>query len=217
MTYDAQHPLDEYTLAAFLNGTLSEEQHRDVLVYLADSGEAREVVCMAQDAMEAAREPVTEPFALPAASPKLAPRPARDPSRPALALVHWQRYAVAATVLVLMVMGLYAALPGTTDTLRGGDDTNTLAVQLDAVTLEMSWTALPDAYSYRMVVWDVEAAESIARQEVRTTHLGETDAIVQDLRTHLERGRAYEIRIDALDAENRVIRQADLLPFTYQP
>lgn len=220
MPYDDSNPLDEYTLAAFLAGTLSEEKHRDVLQYLVANDEARELVCMAQDAMEAAREPVTEPFTLPevTSKPTAAPRPARSPAQPTLSLVRWKPFAVAAMVLVVLTIGLQqTSLFDRTDTLRGTEEASALTVHVNAQTLAMSWTALPDAYSYRVVVWDVEAAESVARHELRTTELDETDPFVQQLHDQLEAGREYEVRIDVRDDENRVIQRADLFAFTYRP
>jgi hypothetical protein len=219
MTYNDSNPLDEHTLAAFLSGTLSEEKHREVVRHLAANEEAREVVCMAQDAMEAAREPVTEPFILPevASKPSAAPRPARAPTWPALSLVHWKPFAVAAMVLVVLTIGLQAGLFNNTDTLRGGEEAPALTVEVDAQTLMMSWNALPDAYSYHVVVWDVEAAESVARHELRTTRLDKSDPFVQQLHDQLEAGREYEVRVDAQDDENRIIQRAELLAFTYQP
>lgn len=219
MNYQEQNPLDEYTLAAFLAGTLSEEQHREVIAYLAENEDARELVCMAQDAMEAARQPVTEPFALPAAPPKpatLPPSP-RAPERPTLSLVRWQRYAVAAMVLLAITIGLRIGLSGNIDTLRGSEDAPGITGQVDATTLEMSWNAPPDAYSYHLVVWDVEAAESVAQHDLRATHLDDDDPFVQELHDQLVSGRQYEIRIDALNVENRVIQRSDLLQFTYHP
>ena len=41
-----QHPIDEYTLAAFLSGSLSEEQRREVVAYLAENADAREYSSM---------------------------------------------------------------------------------------------------------------------------------------------------------------------------
>ena len=86
-----KHPLDEYTLAAFLSGTLPEDRRREVMAYLAENADARELLCMAHDALEAAQEPVAEPFVMPApskpAAPKVtAPEPRRlirRPHRPA--------------------------------------------------------------------------------------------------------------------------------------
>lgn len=219
MSYNASNPLDEYTLAAFLSGTLPEEKHREVLRHLTDNEEARELVCMAQDAMEAAREPVTEPFALPEVSskPTAAPQPARAPARPALSLFRWKPYAVAAMILVMLTIGLQVGLFDNTDTLRGGEEASALIIQVDDQTLAMSWNALPDAYSYRVVVWDVAAAESVARHELRATQLNATDPFVQELHKQLESGHEYEVRVDAQDDENRVIQRADLFAFTYQP
>ncbi|HMB90778.1 MAG TPA: hypothetical protein VKP65_08020 [Rhodothermales bacterium] len=219
MPYNDSSPLDEYTLAAFLSGTLPEEKHREVLRHLADNEEARELVCMAQDALEAAREPVTEPFAMPEVSskPTAAPRPARAPTRPALSLVRWKPYAVAAMVLVMLTIGLQVGLFDNTDTLRGGEEASTLTLQVDNQTLAMSWNALPNAYSYIVVVWDVEAAESVARHELRAAQLDITDAFVQQLHEQLEEGREYEVRVDARNDENSVIQRADLFAFTYQP
>lgn len=218
MNYQDETPLDEYTLAAFLSGTLSDEQHREVIAYLSINEEARELVCMAQDALEAAREPVTEPFALPAASlkPAAPPQPARAPARSAQSRVHLKRFAVTAVVLIALTIGWQLTFTGT-DTLRGSEDASTLTIEIDDATMAMSWNALPDAYSYKVVVWDVEAAEIVARTEVRATQVEETDPFVRQLRDQLLDTRLYEVRITAYNTENRMIQRTDLLPFTYHP
>ena len=63
-----QQHIDEYTLAAFLSGRLSEERRRDVVAYLAENADARVLLCMAGEALEAARQPRPAPCPLRAAS-----------------------------------------------------------------------------------------------------------------------------------------------------
>lgn len=217
-----QHPIDEYTLAAFLSGTLSEERRQEVTAYLAENADARELLCMAHEALEAAQQPVVEqPFTSPEQ-----PAPSREPirsvsppaSRPALPrALHRQRlrrFATAAVMVAVLGIGLRIGLSfNTVDTQRGSDENAKLEVQVSTPGLQFQWTEVQDAYYYRLVIWDVEAAELVARHETKATRLGRNDAFVLSLHEELKPHRTYQARIDAMDVQNRLIQASDLVDF----
>ena len=219
-----QHPIDEYTLAAFLSGTLSEEQRHEVVAYLAENADARELLCMAQEALEAAQQPaVVQPFTTPTVAPKQpapphrmprpAPRPAIRPARVAR-LHRLRRFAMAAVMVTVLGIGLRVGLSfNNIDTQRGADENTPLEVQVSTPALQLQWTEIPDAYYYRLVIWDVEAAELVAQHETKSTRLGRNDAFLLSLRDKLKLHRTYQVRIDAVDVQNRLIQDSELVSF----
>ena len=223
-----QHPIDEYTLAAFLSGTLSEEQRGEVVAYLAENADARELLCMAHEALEAAQQPaVVQPFTTPTTAPeqpapshepiRRMPRPATRPAiRPARVarLQRLRRFATAAVMVTVLGIGLRVGLSlNNIDTQRGADENTPLEVQVSTPALQFQWTEIPDAYYYRLVIWDVEAAELVAQHETKSTRLGRNDAFLLSLRDQLKLHRTYQVRIDAVDVQNRLIQDSDLVSF----
>ncbi len=223
-----QHPIDEYTLAAFLSGILSEERRREVVAYLAKNADARELLCMAQEALEASQQPVVEqPFTMPMAAPEQ-PAPSREPirhaprpvprpaTRPAVPrAARLRRFATAAVMVTVLAIGLRVGLSlNDIDTQRGATDENVaLEVEVSTPALRFQWTEIPDAYYYRLVIWDVEAAEFVAEHETKSTRLGRNDAFLLSLRDKLKLHRTYQVRIDAMDVQNRLIQDSELVDF----
>ncbi len=216
----AQQPIDEYTLAAFLSGTLPEDRRREVVAYLAANADARELLCLAQEAMEAAREPVVEPFEVPTAAPPRAasppPRALPRPERPARRLQRLRRVATAALMVVVLGIGLHLGLRLNQDTLRGGepDQVTELTVRVAKRALQFQWNQIPDAYYYRLVVWDPLEADVVAQHETRSTRLGRDDAFVLSLHSKLLPSRPYKVRVDAMDVQNRLIQSSPLVEFS---
>ena len=220
-----KQPIDEYSLAAFLSGTLPEERRREVMAYLAENADARELLCMAHEALEAAQAPVAEPFTMPeTASPEpAAPKPAKPrhlaPAmpRPALRRQQMRRFATAALMMAVLATGLYVGLSlNETDTLRGDASEDGLTVRVSTPALQFQWNNVEDAYYYRLIVWDVEAAEVVAQHETKSVRLGRNDAFVLSLNSQLKVGRLYSVRIDAVDVQNRNIQSSELVDFTLE-
>ncbi len=223
-----QHPIDEYTLAEFLSGTLSEERRREVVAYLAENADARELLCMAQEALEASQQPVVEqPFTMPMAAPEQ-PAPSREPirhaprpvprpaTRPAVPrAARLRRFATAAVMVTVLAIGLRVGLSlNDIDTQRGATDENAaLEVEISTPALQFQWTEIPDAYYYRFVIYDVEALEYVAEHETKSTRLGRNDAFLLSLRDKLKLHRTYQVRIDAMDVQNRLIQDSERVDF----
>lgn len=217
-------PIDEYTLAAFMAGTLSRERREEVASYLAQNSDARELLQMAYEALNAARsaEPVPEEQApvVRAAAPPRPPRPreaerAATPPRALRRLGGLRRYMAAAAVVFTVGISLRLAFGPPTDALRSQPaETMAMTVQVDASDLEFVWSNVPDAYEYRLVIWDLQEARVVARHETTGNALAEDDPFVASLRPQLAAGKPYTIRIDAIDAQNRLILSSDALEFT---
>ena len=222
-----KQPIDEYSLAAFLSGTLPEERRREVMAYLAENADARELLCMAHEALEAAQVPVSEPFMRPEtasakpAAPKTPhpapPRKARRTPRPALRRQQVRRFATAGLMMAILVIGLRVGLTlNNTDVLRGDASEDALTIRVSTPALQFQWNDVEDAYYYRLVVWDIEAAELVAQHETKLVRLGRNDAFVLSLLSQLKVGRTYSARIDAVDVQNRNIQSSESVEFTLQ-
>lgn len=225
---DSRKPIiDESTLAAFMAGTLPPRQRREVAARLAEDPRMREVLSMAMRALDAAQEevPVGVPDVVRPPVPLRrmetpAPAEARRPRR--LRLLRFGRYVAAAVVVAVVGLGVWRAFAPSSPTepvrtLRGeeaGPLTLTLPASLDA--LDLAWEAVPGADHYEVVVWDLEAAETVARFQVETHRIGAETPIARTLQALLEAGRPYAVRVDALDAANRLLRSSGMVTFELQ-
>ncbi len=202
-------------------GTLPVERRREVASQLARDDHARELLHMAYEAMDA-----TKPFAAPApkeTAPPAAPRRAdRRAVRWASGLRRLSRYAAAAMVVLAVGLSLRLAFgplntsPGLTTPLVRGNDAESIAITLPATVsdLAFSWTETPGADHYHLVLWDTEQALPIGRHNAVTNRIDADEPFVTTLRSLLEPGHVYALRIDALDAENRRIGSSGMIEFT---
>ena len=204
--------LDEYTLSALLAGTLSEEEHQEALKLLATDESAQELVAMASMALDVEAPPVRVDRT---ASPD---RAARQPR-----LRRHVRWATASTFLVLFAfsLGSFLNTPSTSDdaglhTLRTQEGDRFVPI-ISTSTLELTWPAIEDAYSYDVQIWDADRAELVGETTTKTNQLKDSDAFVQELSEKLKAGRVYSLHLYATDAENRRIVQSVPTDFTYQP
>ncbi len=219
-------PIDEYTLAAFIAGTLSEERRREVIAYLADHPEARTLLHMAVEAMDAATEPAAPPepvpapgdeagagdgadrMPLPRPTPARRDHPARRRSR--------GRYLTLSLALVLAGIGIGVLLTPPIDGTRTpllSEDTR-LVVDVDQPELAFSWNIVPNAEVYRVVVWDPEGVRIVAEHETAETELDADDPFMRALRERLTAGQRYTLRVDAVNAQRRQIQSSRPVDFT---
>ncbi|QXD16450.1 hypothetical protein GQ464_005735 [Rhodocaloribacter litoris] len=225
----AKQPIDDQTLAAFMAGTLPVHRRREVVAQLARDPELRELLQMACEALEAARQAE----ALPAASvrPLTGPetgsplrvvvpeRPARK--RPAR-LYRLGRYVAAAVVVVALGLGVWQAFipsapPDAGPLLRGeADEALRLSVPATLDELAFSWPAVPGADHYLLVVWDLEEAVPVARHRVETHRIEAGDAVARALQPLLKAGHPYAVRVDVFDVENRLMMSSGMVEFVLQ-
>lgn len=205
--------MDEYTLAAFMAGTLSPERREDVALYLSNNADARELLQMAYEALEASRDQDLD-FELPEVEGVLPAqiRPDRVPTQLSRRFHSGMaRFAAAAVFVFAVGMGLRVSLGPPTDALRSrqADDVLTLSVATSADDPVVHWNQVPDAYQYRVVFWDPQAAEVVGRHETSSTRLDQGDAFIESIRTQATDGRSYTVRVDAYDAQNRLIQTSE--------
>lgn len=156
-------PTDEYILAAFLSGQLPDPLRKEIMTYLTRSGQARDILAMARDAMDS----------LEAGDGKAAPAPVVVPAgdgRPAAVVppaetllkrlderTVWRVTAVfagAVLVLALIVMALVL------DPSRPGPESTDWTPQVGGEALELTWPAVPGATSYQLLLFDAETHQA---------------------------------------------------------
>lgn len=211
--------MDEYTLAAFIAGTLPPKQREEVIRYLTENADARELLQMAHDALEASRQ-TDEMEELPRVTGdrplQRPPRRADRRSVPAARRMQGlSRYVVATVVVFTIGLGLRVAFGPPTDALRSPipPEAPQLSVRVSPADLEFQWSRIPDAYHYRLVFWDPQEARVVAQHETPTHRIEGDDAFASDLRERLVAGQTYTLRIDAVDAQNRLIQSSETVQF----
>lgn len=221
------HSIDEYTLAAFLDGTLTSARRQEVIAYLAQNADARELLKMSYEALEAAEEPTlfehaeqVEP------TPVQAPLPDRQARRRPLSLPQLRSYVAVAAVVVAGMLGVVLLMPQTPPAeepvarqLRSAPGTADLesvelVVQVSAPSLRFRWTPIPDAYEYRLVVFDFQTAKVIAQHTTKATQLDSGDTFIEELRNQLSAEKIYALYVNARDIRNRDIIRSELTHFT---
>lgn len=190
-------PVNDSLLAGFLAGTLAPAQRTHVVRYLAENPEAREVLRLAHQALHASDQPA------------LSRAPARPPVRhgrprvPALA-----RYALLFALVFSGGAIVRVAMGPASDDLRntpGETDAASLRPVLRGETLQ--WHPVQEAVAYELVLWDPQEARVLHR--LKTTQ-PRTDADFATAFRALPQGRTVAVRVDAFDAENRLLASSDL-------
>ena len=215
--------MDEYTLAAFMAGTLPPARREEVALYLSNNADARELLQMAYEALEAAQAQDTD-FDLPEVQIPPSAARVRHDRKPTPLGRRMQsgvlRFAAAAVVVFVVGMGLRVSLGPPTDALRSrqADDALALSVATDGVDGPVvHWNQVPDAYQYRVVFWDPQAADVVGRFETSATRLDHGDAFIQSIRAQANDGRSYTVRVDAYDVQNRLIQTSETVSVTLTP
>ena len=183
-------PIDDHLLSAFIAGTVTPEQRAHVLRHIAADADTREIVGMARQAMGAVD-----------ADPRAPTRVRRSPL-----LV---RCALGALVILTGGVALRIATQTTpvgADRLRAQTESAPLTIGLDGD--RFTWTAVPDAARYEVVVWDAVTAAVTARTVSETTTTGE--AFAATLRSIRASAAPQQVRVDAFDVENRLLASSAL-------
>ena len=211
---DFDQVIDEYTLAAFIAGTLTKKRRQEVIDYLAGNADAREVLHMAYQALGAAQAGDQDESAS-------LLRPSRSADRPAarrLSRIRDIGRYVAATAIVFAVgIVLRMAFGPPTDALRSPLPRNVQGVDVTVTAgPEFDWSAVPNAYQYRVVIWDPMEARVVGQYETADSEIESGDPIIRDLQPKLRKGDQYTLRIDAIDAQNRLIRSSETVEFVVE-
>ncbi|MEX0747534.1 MAG: hypothetical protein WD275_05985, partial [Rhodothermales bacterium] len=177
--HELDQVIDEYTLAAFIAGTLTKQRRQEVIEYLAGNADAREVLQMAYAALSAAQNSEND------AEPVSLLRPARRSDRTAVAKLFRLREAsryIAATAIVFAIgIVLRLAFGPPTDALRSPltRDGQGLEVSVTGPGPEFDWPSVPNAYQYRIVVWDPLEARVVGQYSTSESEIDSTDPIVR--------------------------------------
>ena len=215
--YNPPDYIDEYTLADFIAGNLTGKQHADVIAYLANNADARELLRLASAALEEAKN-LQELAETESHGFLRAPfRSDRMAVRSPLFYRRIKRYAVATLMVFAVGIGLRLLFFPVSDPLRNGGNLEILdvSIHVNQQDLQFEWTGVEDAFRYRLVVWDVLEAHVVGRYETRSTYLDRENDFIIELLERLEPGRTYTLRIDAVDAQNRMIRSSTRVEFQF--
>src|SRR5690606_21874372 len=145
-------------------------------------------------------------------TPRL-PRRADRETRPAghrrFVLPKFTRIAVTAVFLIAAGLGIRLALQPGDMSLRG-DDSEFIELSLPRSSSDLSfnWEDTPDAYRYFLVIWDAEAARIVAEYETKTSEIDPDGDFAGELAEKLDPGRSYAVRVDAIDARNRLLESS---------
>ena len=212
---DFEQVIDEYTLAAFIAGTLTKKRRQEVIDYLAGNADAREVLHMAYQALGAAQagDEDGESASLLRPSRKADRTAARRLSR----IRDVGRYVAATAIVFAVGIVLRLAFGPPTDALRSPLPRDAQGVEVTvAAGPEFDWSAVPNAYQYRIVIWDPLEARVVGQYETADSEIERGDPIISDLQPKLRKGDQYTLRIDAIDAQNRLIRSSETVEFTVE-
>lgn len=211
--------LDDLTLAAFIADSLPQKRRQEVSVMLSHDERAREVLDLAYQALEAADTPEdpAPPEGHAPSTPNehtpMAPVPSASPKPTPL-----QRVAqYAAITAVLFTVGLTLRLAfGPPSTVLRTDAGSGLPLSVEVTTddLQFSWTSIPNAYSYRIVIWDPQEARVVAQYATADNTLDTSNDFIAQLRPQLLAAHNYKLRIDAIDPQNRVIESSEMINFS---
>ncbi len=153
-------PSEEYILAAFLSGELPDDLRREIISYLTGHDRARDLLAMAQEALDAAEsgdgssQELPEPARLPLSKGRIERSVAPTEDRN-----YWKVTALfAGAVLVLTV--IVALMAMNTSRLQGlvVDPVWAPVVEGDAMALQ--WDAVPGATLYHVMGYDNRAGEA---------------------------------------------------------
>lgn len=216
---DSHRVIDEHTLAAFIAGTLPKSRREEVITFLAGNSDACELLQMAYDALEAAHDAnlrrvvqSTEPGIRAGTHSRHSGRAAAKSSpHPGAG-----RHVAAAAIVFTIGMVLRIAFGPPTDAMPSSFPIDSENLQVEIRLAEgptITWSALDNAYAYRIVVSDLASAGNVGRYETRKSEIRRGHPVVTDLRTKLQQGQTYTLRIDAVDARNRLIRSSDTIEF----
>ncbi len=213
-----EQTIDEYTLARFLAGTLPDEERRDMIRNLTHDVDSRELLRATMEALEAATEKQLG-APLPAARSPRSLNNRTATLRPRMSLVSFCRYSAAALVLMAVGVGARLSVAPAADAFRSSAAHQTIAVEqrAHAEGLSLTWEAVREAYQYRVVVWDPEAAAVVGELTTGANHLDAQDKGVAEALKGARRGRSYQVRVEAIDDANRLIRSSSLLDVTPNP
>lgn len=209
----ANQTMDEYTLAAFMAGTLPRSRRAEVAEYLSNNADARELLQMAYEALESSHAQEDDdalhalPFEERPASRNPIPRADRRPALSRRRASSIGRFVAAAVMVFAVGAGLRLSLGPPADALRSRSSAEALELSIRASEYGpvFLWSPLENAYQYRVVVWDPEEAVVMGRLETKANRVDAKDDFIRNLRDLAEQGRQYTVRVDALDARNRLL------------
>lgn len=157
-------PTDEYILAAFLSGQLPDPLRQEIIAYLTQSGQARDILAMARDAMDSVdsgdgmAESIPQPSVSGDGHSRVEATASVVSSRKRLdERTMWKVTAVfAGAVLVLALIVMALVLDPSRRIADGGE----WAPSIAGDNLELRWPAVPGATSYHVLHFESATHQS---------------------------------------------------------
>jgi len=206
---------DEYILAAFLAGDLPSSLRKEIASYIAESDSARDLLKMAQQAMDVSETGDGSPYVSPDA-PKLA-SPQRVSRRrvesPGIGMSSlWKVTALfAGAVLILTIT---VAILVMDETGPGSIADGNWVPSVSAEQLHFSWEANDDAVMYQVLVMDPSTGEARVLSGTNQTHYSISAASgLEPRETPLTAGVEYRMWILAFDENGDILSRSDSIPF----
>lgn len=215
---DITFNIDEHALAAFIAGTLPEEERARLTLRLAHDAEARELLRMACEGTATAHAARTTARIFPTVAGRSHQRPSRFDLAPRMPQVA----AAFVTIAVGIGLGLWYTI-ATSHTTRPASENLRLVETLPGAVISLdrspgrlgfTWGPVDGANRYRLFIWDVDQSNVVSTYETRFTALPAGSAEMTDLTHRLLPGRRYAARIDAIDGASRRIGSSVQIDFT---
>ncbi|GEM_PF-916032 len=206
---------DEYILAAFLAGDLPASLRKEIASYIAENDSARDLLSMAQQAMEISESGDGSTYVSPdvptPVSPKRISRRRIEPPVIGVGSL-WKVTALfAGAVLILTITVAILAMDSTRPgSLSGGE----WIPSVSAEQLNLSWEAKDDAVMYQILVMDPATGEARVLSGTNQTNYSISAASgLEPTENGLTVGVEYRMWILAFDENGDILSRSDPIPF----
>lgn len=156
-------PTDEYILAAFLSGQLPDSLRQEIIAYLTNSGQARDILAMASDAMDSVDSGDGMTTRVPRAAVTGVAHAARESAPPAITpkrldeRTMWKATAVFAGAVLVLALIVMALVLDPSRRIASGEE---WAPTIAGDNLELSWPAVQGATSYHVLHFESATHQS---------------------------------------------------------
>ena len=170
-------PTDEYILAAFLSGQLPDPLRQEIISYLTNSRQARDILSMARDAMDSVDS--GDGMGSPDPRPVVTSDGKMAPSPETVVMVRkrldertmWKVTAVFAGAVLVLALIVMALVLDSNSRVSGAAE---WAARVEGDNLELTWPSVPGATSYQILQFDAAThqARVVAAVERPRAELG---------------------------------------------
>lgn len=211
MSRPSEH-IDEHILAAFLSGNLPAPLRREIATYIAQNERARDLLSMANDAMEVVESGDGMSSGMgdgfqerkKKSSPRRIPRPVSFPSQSEGSDNTLWKVATlfGASVLLLAITVGLLAFEYRTET--WGPKPTPWAVSVTSSALQINWLSRPEAASYDVILRNQESGENVL-----LARTADTSVDISAFSEQIAGRTPYQIWIQAIDSSGEVVGESE--------